>query len=55
MDAGYEDVTFRVVEGKMPCAVAVIHKRAKRVSVYFFIGKRLMMLIDEIKHAKKTV
>lgn len=27
-DAGYEDVTFRVVEGKMPCAVAVIHKRA---------------------------
>ena len=25
-DAGYEDVTFHVVEGKMPCAVAVIHK-----------------------------
>ena len=25
-DAGYENVKFQVVEGKMPCAVAVITK-----------------------------
>ena len=24
IEAGYEDVTFRVVDGKMPCAIAVI-------------------------------